>query len=655
MVEQSRKLWKPNEASGVQSEQIPTTATEDNQDVKEVKGKKVVIASPPKVKTRNSFYVLEDVSVNEVQVGEVLLKEETNCGKILCNYQKYSVADCDLEDIKFNGNFFTWNNKQEGKDRVYAKWDRFLANHKWMDKYTTAEDTFFPEGDFDHSPGLLSIYPNMKNSKKPSRYFNFWKNLEGFVDTVNKNWKVKTADSTKLAAKPWNAELIEAEIRPRHFYVESHGNYISYLSQKAKVAWIKSGDDNTKVFHASLKRRRQQNTIYSIKDQTGRWIDDQEGVIKAFLDFYNILLGSCVTNRTRVHKRIFQEGPMVTQRQADWLWQDYTKEEVKDALHSIPDDKALGPNGRLLKEINATIVTLIPKLVCPESMSDYSPIACCNVIYKIASKIICKRLQEFLTGIISENQSDFVKGRQIAHNIMICQDMVWGYDRSRAKSTCLFKIDLQKAYDMLDWEFLREMLEALNFPQKFVNLIMECVTTPLFSFSMNGALHGYLQAERGLRQGDPITPLLFVIGMECLSRIMLKVAKEAEFKFHPRCKSLKLTHLCFAYDLLLFSKGDYKSATLLLRGFKLFSNSSGLKANVRKSIVYGAEEGLGFKDIALWNLCTMGKHVWAISSKKDNLWVKWVNSVYIKQREWWDYEPSLDATCCILLADGILI
>ncbi|XP_062096257.1 uncharacterized protein LOC133811163 [Humulus lupulus] len=219
-----------------------------------------------------------------------------------------SVVDCDLEDIKFNGNFFTWNNKQEGKDRVYEKLDRFLANHKWMDKYTTAEVTFFPEGEFDHSPGLLSIYPNMQNSKKPSRYFNFWKNLEGFIDTVNKNWKVRTISNPmfclvshlkklksclkvlnrqgkrnveiqehesyqhmikiqqSLQQNPGNAELIEAEIRPRHFYVESHRNYISYLSKKAKVAWIKSGDDNTKVFHASLKRRRQQNTIYSIKD-----------------------------------------------------------------------------------------------------------------------------------------------------------------------------------------------------------------------------------------------------------------------------------------------------------------------------------------------------------------------------------------------------
>ncbi|XP_062108252.1 uncharacterized protein LOC133819101 [Humulus lupulus] len=256
--------------------------------------------------------------------------------------------------------------------------------------------------------------------------------------------------------------------------------------------------------------------------------------------------------------------------------------------------------------------------------------------------------------------------------------------------------------------------------------------------------------------------------MEYLSRIMSKVAKEADFKFHPRCKSLQLTHLCFEDDLLLFCKGDYKAATLLLRGFKLFSNTFGLKANISKSTVYGAgmdtnsidrlvdlsgfpkcglpfkylgmticakrisksdcvclvekmvsrirvwssrnlsyegriflinsvfltinsywsqlvillksvlhsiiqvcraflwkgvdwisgpsyvswsdvcrsksEGGLGFKDIELWNFCAMGKHVWDISSKKDNLWVKWVNSIYIKQGDWWDHEAPIDAS-----------
>ncbi|XP_062089675.1 uncharacterized protein LOC133796214 [Humulus lupulus] len=169
--------------------------------------------------------------------------------------------------------------------------------------------------------------------------------------------------------------------------------------------------------------------------------------------------------------------------------------------------------------------------------------------------------------------------------------MVQGYDRQGAKFACMFKIDLQKAYDTFDWDFVKEMLLTLEFPAKFVTLIMDCVTTSRFSFMINSSLHGYLQSKRGLRQGDPMSTLLCVIGMEYISRIMNKVAKDPTFKFHLRCISLRLTHLCFADDLLLSCKGDYIVATLFLRGFKLFSNTSRLQANVGKSAEYGAALG----------------------------------------------------------------
>ncbi|XP_062085660.1 uncharacterized protein LOC133791760 [Humulus lupulus] len=170
---------------------------------------------------------------------------------------------------------------------------------------------------------------------------------------------------------------------------------------------------------------------------------------------------------------------------------------------------------------------------------------------------------------------------------MLCQDLVRGYGRKNKQASCLFKIDLQKAYDSLDWKFLQEMLTALKFPGQFIQLVMICVTTARFSVMINGAPTNLIHARRGLRKVDLMSPLLFVIGMEYLSRILAKVAKQPDFQYHPRCGSLQLTHMCFADDLLLFSKGDFKAAYLLLRGFQLFSETFGLKANKTKSSIYG--------------------------------------------------------------------
>lgn len=99
------------------------------------------------------------------------------------------------------------------------------------------------------------------------------------------------------------------------------------------------------------------------------------------------------------------------------------------------------------------------------------------------------------------------------NNIMVIQDIMKHYGRKNVKPSSLMKIDLEKAYDTVDWTFLKEILEALEFPKKFVDLIMESVTAPVFSLMLNGSMHGFFKAKRGLRRGHPMFPLLFVICM----------------------------------------------------------------------------------------------------------------------------------------------
>ena len=129
------------------------------------------------------------------------------------------------------------------------------------------------------------------------------------------------------------------------------------------------------------------------------------------------------------------------------------------------------------------------------------------------------------------------------------------------------------------------MLE-MGFPYQFVTWIMACLTTVSYSFNVNGELTIPFAGRKGLRQGDPISPYLFVICMEYLNRCLSLLHEDHDFNFHPRCNKIKLTHMCFADDLLLFARGDVSSIRQLYSAFQLFTTASGLKANLSKSSLY---------------------------------------------------------------------
>ncbi|KAL9237106.1 hypothetical protein vseg_011694 [Gypsophila vaccaria] len=267
-----------------------------------------------------------------------------------------------------------------------------------------------------------------------------------------------------------------------------------YMAQKLKGKWVLEGDANTTYFHAILKGRRDQNKVRLLEDMDGVICDNPQAIKTAFLNYYQNILGQSHST-SKVHKKIINYGPRCNAEMVQLLLQLVTGEEVKATLLSIPDTKSPGPDGytsrffkdawteigsdviaavkdffthkRLLRQVNATILTLIPKTERPTSVQQFRPIACCNTIYKIISKMLCNRLATALPLLVDQNQGAFIKGRNIQENILICQDLIRLYERPSTSPRFLIKMDLQNSYDTVEWCFIDQLLQHLHFPDEF--------------------------------------------------------------------------------------------------------------------------------------------------------------------------------------------
>ena len=243
-------------------------------------------------------------------------------------------------------------------------------------------------------------------------------------------------------------------------------------------------------------------------------------------------------------------------------------------------------NGCMLREINCTIIALVPKGPNPSSMHDYRPISCCNTIYKCISKIIVARIKRCIPDIICPAQTAFVQGRSIADNILLTQELMKNYHSNVSPPKCALKIDLEKAYDSIRWGCIMDILTAMGTPTNMLRCIMACITSPKFSICINGELTGFFASKRGLRQGDPLSPFLFLIAMEAFSRSLSKATLHPRFDFHPKCKGINLSHICFVDDIFIFAKGNATSVEIIMDELAKFEAFSGMQVNKQKSAVF---------------------------------------------------------------------
>lgn len=214
-------------------------------------------------------------------------------------------------------------------------------------------------------------------------------------------------------------------------------------------------------------------------------------------------------------------------------------------------------SGIMLQKINYTHVTLIPKNKDPTVMTHLRAISLCNVISKICSKVLTNRLKHVLPKIISHTQTAFVRGRLISDNSMIASEIAHlMHKKNSGWNGCMaLNLGISKVYNRIEWTFLEQMMRKLGFVESWVHLIMMSVTTITYSFKLNGNPVGYIHPKRGIRQGDPLSPYLFVICAEGLS--FESWERRGKIKRITICKGApSVNHLFFADESFIFAQSS---------------------------------------------------------------------------------------------------
>ncbi|GJX82267.1 hypothetical protein Tco_0331748 [Tanacetum coccineum] len=328
-------------------------------------------------------------------------------------------------------------------------------------------------------------------------------------------------DVKSLDLDPSNNVLRDEEVVYIQAFNDSKIDEERFLKQKAKIEWLEVGDSNSAYFYKSIKSRHQRSKINVITTVDNVEVTDNS-VPNVFVSHYEAFIGTKMACELLDSEGLFCNK--VSDVSIAKMTKPITNDEIKKAMFDIGNDKAPGPDG----------------------------------------KILTNRIIDGIKEVVSENQSAFVLGRRILDNILITQELMHNYHLDRGPPRCAFKVDIPKAYDTMDCQFLGHILKCFGFHRVMIKWVMACVTSTSFSISINGDIHGFFKGKRGLRQGDPLSPYLFTLVMEILMPILKKKVRLSDS-----------------------FRGDVASAKVIVESLNEFKEVSGLVPSIPKSTTEG--------------------------------------------------------------------
>ncbi|KAH9662191.1 reverse transcriptase domain-containing protein [Citrus sinensis] len=560
-----------------------------------------------------------------------------------------ALLDCGLEDAGFVGSPFTWTNGHTWRrlDRVVcnARWSAFFSVSRVSHLNRTASDhsPLLLSWDRDtirgpsrfkflhvwlKHPGLIDIVRSSWNApvvgagmrafqQKLVRLklcLKAWnKDVFGNVFSQVQQAEEEVAQKERLydisGSADDRASFSEARARLQQALLREE----IFMRQQSSVRWVREGDSNTRFFHAMFRKKRQIFHVHRIRDDSSsEWITDPSAVATSAVGFYRGLLSG---DAGQFQQADFDTIPtLVTAEDDVVLCREPDIDDVRRAVFSIDPESAPGPDGfcsrfyqvcwdivgrdlldavldyfrgsAMPRGFQSTLLVLLPKKESPSSWADFRPISLCNVSNKVITKLLVQRLSTILPRIISPTQSGFVPGRVIHDNVLLVQELTHDLNRRTRGNNVVLKLDMEKAYDRMSWPFILQMLRCFGFSERWISLIRRAVYGPWFSVLVNGAIHGYFPSERGLRQGDPISPCLFIIAAEFLSRGLVHLYSRYPSVRYRSAASTDISHLSFADDIVIFANGSRCSLQRVMDFLHRYQVVSGQLISRTKSSFY---------------------------------------------------------------------
>ncbi|XP_050229329.1 uncharacterized protein LOC126678474 [Mercurialis annua] len=482
----------------------------------------------------------------------------------------------------------------------------------------------------DHNPIFLQFghHFNGNSSRKPFRFLAAWLGDKSFGNLIRDNWNpsgsmMESINNITEHMRNWNYS------RAKENYTNQRLNILEEkLSkdledtlyqeellwiQKSRCDWVVDGDRNTAYFHRRTSTRRRKNKIWALKNEHGQLVDNPDTLKEMATEYYSKLF----TKEVDAYTSLPCQGlfPVLENRLSDQLACAVSDDDIKKAVWHMHPLKAPGVDGLhalfyqsqwptigdkvcsfihgifngkpFPPEINKTLITLIPKCDNPDYLKDYRPISLCNVLYKVITKIIANRLKKIMPHIIGPTQTSFVEGRHITDNIILAQEALHTMRKKKGrKGYMVIKLDLEKAYDRVSWDFLHDTLRDIGIPSYLSSVIMSCVSSTSMSILWNGCNLEAFSPSCGIRQGDPISPYLFVLCIERLAQMINMECHNKKWKPLTMGRDCPgLSHLFFADDLLLFGEASMGQVEIITRLLEIFCTSYGQRINKEKSKV----------------------------------------------------------------------